>query len=209
MKHKDTNMIRKIIAIAGSSSKGFNSDTMLEAFIEGARDAGAEVEKIYAYDLDIPYYEFARRIPLPEEKDLINLANKIKSAQGLVIATPTWNFGIPGRLKNIIDRIGFFALDYKNINMFGQPTGQLGYLKTFFIASGGAPWFFQKLAFFLFPPFYLRMIFMYYGAKMGGSIFGSGLAGAHNAKSDLALLERCKKAGMKYAESLTAKSSVN
>jgi multimeric flavodoxin WrbA len=38
----------RILALACSPSKGFNSDTMLEAFLEGVREVkGIEVEKLY------------------------------------------------------------------------------------------------------------------------------------------------------------------
>ena len=193
-----------ILAIASSPSKGFNSDSMLDAFIEGAKSRGVNVEKIYLYDLDIPYYEFARRVPLdtPEEKDIKMVADKIMGAQGLVIATPTWNFGVPGKLKNLFDRLGYVGLDYKTMNWLSQPTGQFTHLKTFFLVSGGTPNWAQKLLFPIFPPFWLSVAFWYYGAMLGGSIFGGSLQGKHTSKSDLGLMARCRNAGIRFAASL-------
>ena len=39
-------MYKKVLILAGSPRKGGNSDTMCDAFMRGAQDAGHKVEKI-------------------------------------------------------------------------------------------------------------------------------------------------------------------
>jgi multimeric flavodoxin WrbA len=41
----------KVVGIYGSPRKGGNSDQLLDKALEGARSAGAEVQRIYVRDL--------------------------------------------------------------------------------------------------------------------------------------------------------------
>jgi len=197
-------MKKKIVAISGSPSKGWNSDTMLDAFIEGAqKNDTVEIKKFYATDIECENYCFINKNGAKEhEVALQELFDAIEDADGLVIATPTYNFSVPAGLKNIIDRMRPIALDMQKINALKQPTGKLSYIKTFFVVSGGSPIFIQKILFLLFPPFWLSIVFKYYGAQLGGSVYGGSLSGSQIAKNDTKLLKKIKNAGAKYAKNL-------
>ena len=47
-------MSKKVLVISTSPRKGGNSDTLADAFAQGAREAGHTVEKITLYDKTIP-----------------------------------------------------------------------------------------------------------------------------------------------------------
>lgn len=196
-------MSKVIIALSCSPSRGFNSDSMLDAFIKGAqRLKGIEIEKIYLQDVPMDYYSYDNRLgPAPHETAFAELANKIMRADGLIIATPTYNFSVPAHLKNFIDRIRFIALDMTKKNMMGQPTGMLGHLQVHFLVSGGTPWWAQKMLFFAFPPFWLRGVFLYYGAHCLGSIYTGDVKAFENEK----FLARCTKRGKEFAKHLFGK----
>ncbi len=187
-----------VIALSCSPSKGFNSDTMLDNFISGMKESEkVTFEKFYINDIKIEDYNYNNRLgPTPEEKDFDLLCHKIKNAKALVIATPTYNFGVPAKLKNFIDRIRFFALDFKSKSRIGQPSGMLGHLRVYFIVSGGTPTWVQKLLFFAFPPFWLRGVFLYFGSHCLGAIY----TGNVNACKDQNILNTCKKRGFKFAK---------
>ena len=187
-----------IVAISCSPSKGFNSDTMLDNFISGINEFGKVTsEKFYLNDIKIDHYNYNNRLgPTNEETDFNNLCQKIMKAKALVIATPTYNFGVPAQLKNFIDRIRFLALDFKNKSRIGQPSGMLGHLRVYFIVSGGTPTLVQKLLFFAFPPFWLRGVFLYFGSHCLGAIY----TGNVNACKDQNILNTCKKRGFKFAK---------
>lgn len=189
---------KKIIALACSPSKGRNSDTLLDYFIEGANSvSGIEAEKFYLNDIYIDDYDFENRLgPKEDEKEFEDLCNKIMVSEALVIAAPTYNFSVPSHLKKFIDRIRFFALDFEKLNMLKQPTGTLGYLKTFFIVTGGTPTWAQKILFFTFPPFWLRGVFLYYGAHVLGAFYTGDVMAYQNKR----LLNKCKKRGVKFAK---------
>lgn len=190
----------KIVALACSPSKGYNSDTMLDSFIEGIKSYDQfEVEKFYMYDIPIDMYTYENRdSPEPHEKEFEMLSNQIQIAKGLVIATPTYNFSVPAPLKNFIDRMRFFALDFEHKNNLGQPVGLLNRLRTYFIVSGGSPTWAEKLLFFAFPPFWLRNVFLYYGSMCLGAYY-TGDTMAHKNKK---ILKKCKKQGQKFARKI-------
>jgi putative NADPH-quinone reductase len=175
---------------------------MLDHFIRGARGVkGVEVEKIYLSDIPIEYYSFENSKGVgPDEGKFGELIEKIKQARGLVIATPTYNFSVPAHLKNFIDRIRFIALDLGEKNRLGQPMGKLSYLSTYFLVSGGTPKWAERLLFFTFPPFWLRGVFLYFGAKVMGATYTGDIRSFENH----ALHLKCQKTGNKYARDVLA-----
>lgn len=195
----------EIIALSCSPSRGRNSDQMLDHFIMGAREVpGIQIEKIYLSDIHIAYYSHDNsRGAGPNEEKFGILASKIKNTEGLVIATPTYNFSVPAHLKNFIDRIRFIALDLEHKNSLGQPKGKLGHLRTYFLVSGGTPTWAEKILFFTFPPFWLRGVFLYFGAKVMGAIYAGNVRSFEDSK----LHEKCRKAGKKYSQKVLAGDS--
>lgn len=190
----------KIIALSCSPSKGRNSDTMLDHFILGAKEVkGIEIEKVYLSDVPIDYYTFENCNGAEEhEKEFKELTEKLKVAQGFVIATPTYNFSVPGRLKNFIDRIRFIALDLNDKTWIDQPRGKLNHLRMYFLVSGGTPVWAEKLFFFIFPPFWLRNVFLYFGARVMGAMYNGDVHSFHNER----IHKKCFKMGKHYATDL-------
>ena len=188
----------KIIALSCSPSQGRNSDTMLDHFILGMKEIpDIEVEKVYLHDIPIDLYTYENsKAPLPHETEFKELARKLsEDANGLIIATPTYNFSVPAHLKNFIDRIRFFALDFTQKSRLGQPVGKLGHLQTYFLVSGGTPRWAEKLLFFAFPPFWLRGVFLYFSAKVMGAFYTGDIRAYENEK----VLATCRKRGRIYA----------
>jgi len=186
-----------IIALSCSPSHGRNSDTMLDAFIEGVVQVQeVTITKIHLSDIPIEDFSFENRLgPTDSETAFASLAADIQQAQALVIATPTYNFSVPARLKNFIDRIRFISLDMEHRNTLNQPVGKLGHLKTYFLVSGGTPLWAQKLLFFAFPPFWLRGVFLYYGAHVLGALYTGDIVAFKNQR----VLKKCRKEGKKFA----------
>ncbi len=196
---------KRILALACSPSKGFNSDTMLDSFIMGIKENPAiEVKKIYLIDLEISHYTFFNKVPnQKDDRDLIMIVNELKKADGLVIGTPCFNFNVPATLKNLLDRLSFMALDYKKLNWCKEPTGKLTYLKNYYLVSCGSPaWMVKLFLWPVFPLMWLKIVFNYYGSKNIGGFYGAGLNTNNLAKNNLALLEKCKKAGRNYAKKI-------
>jgi len=194
--------MKKLIALSCSPSKGKNSDSMLEAFLEGCSlVSGIEVEKFYLNDIPFDLYRYEISTgPQDNEPEFKNLLDKIQNSQALVISTPTYNFSVPAQLKNFVDRIGFMSLDYSKRNKIDQPMGKLGYLRTYFLVSGGTPRWAEVILFFAFPSFWLRGVFLYYGAEVMGAYYSGDL----QTYANKIILQKCKKRGLRFAKGLMA-----
>jgi chromate reductase len=81
----------------------------------------ASIRDIPLYDADLE----ERRAPAP----VIALSNRVKRADALLIATPEYNFSIPGVLKNAVDWLSRPAFDaslaHKPVAIMGAG-GRLG-----------------------------------------------------------------------------------
>ncbi|MEU5810393.1 NADPH-dependent FMN reductase [Streptomyces sp. NPDC059650] len=116
----------KILAISGSlRSESFNS-----ALVRAA-------QKYAPGDMDIEIYEGLRDIPLYDEDQdvepapaaVADLRRRIIEADGLFIATPEYNYGIPGVLKNALDWASRPAFDS---SLTGKPIAIAGAAPTNF-----------------------------------------------------------------------------
>jgi FMN-dependent NADH-azoreductase len=203
---KQTSKNIHITILQGSPSHGWNSDTMLDAFLEGIDSVEGEItySKYLTSDMECGHHCFMNRKGAEDhEEELEQLMKDVETSRGLVISSPTYNFAVPGGLKNTIDRLSTsIALDYQNINWAGQPTGKLGYLRNFYLVSGGTPLLAQKILFLIFPPMWLTIVFRYFGVKRSSSIYGGNLKGGHLAKDDKKVLKKCRRAGVKYAKQI-------
>lgn len=102
----------KVLAINSSplGRKG-NTEIILEEFLEGLQEAGAEVEKVYSKELNIRpcLGKLACWIKTPgkccQQDDMAILLEKLAEADIWVFASPLYWDGVTGLLKNIFDRM--------------------------------------------------------------------------------------------------------
>ncbi len=98
----------RILGIAGSPRKGGNSDILLDSFLEGAREGGNEVEKIYIGALSISPCDEGNSCHKTgrchKMDDMQAIYDKLLSADHLVVSSPTFFMGPPAQLKCMIDR---------------------------------------------------------------------------------------------------------
>ncbi len=133
--HPATLSAMKILVISASMNDPSNSDFLADRFIEGMKQGGAEVDKIRLKDIQLEHFTLKFYEPnVVVEPAFADLEKKMKEANGVVIATPIWNFSIPAQLKNLIDRMGSFGLDAE-----WRTKGQLGGKPFFLIFTGGSP----------------------------------------------------------------------
>jgi multimeric flavodoxin WrbA len=102
----------KVVAISGSPRmENGNTTLILTRFLEGMREAGAEVELFYTKKLKIRSCqgEWHCVLKTPGEcfqnDDMQMLHPKLMEADIWVLATPLYVSGMTGPLKNLIDRI--------------------------------------------------------------------------------------------------------
>jgi multimeric flavodoxin WrbA len=104
-------MKMKIVAINSSPNMGKgNTALVLDPFLEGTRQAGAEVEIFYTKELKINpcQGEFNCWYKSPgkcfQQDDMEMLLPKLAKADILVLATPVYVDGVSGPMKNLLDR---------------------------------------------------------------------------------------------------------
>lgn len=110
-------MSKKVLILSTSPRKGGNSELLADAFAEGARDAGHDVEKIALYDKEIAFCrgclacQTTRRCVIHDDADAI--AQKMLTADVLVFATPIYFYEMCGQMKTMLDRSNpLFPADY-------------------------------------------------------------------------------------------------
>jgi len=114
-----------ILGLAGSLRKGSYNKTLLRAAMEMV-PADAELE---IFDLEglPPFNQDLENQPPEKVKEF---KAKIRAADAILIATPEYNYSIPGVLKNAIDNAsrpyGDNAFDGKSVAIMGASIGMLG-----------------------------------------------------------------------------------
>lgn len=90
----------KVLAISGS----LRADSHNTALLRAAQkfNTGLDIE-IYDGLRDIPAYDQDLDTPHARPAAVADLRERINAADGLLIATPEFNYSIPGTLKNAID----------------------------------------------------------------------------------------------------------
>lgn len=107
-------MAVKIIALLGSPLLQGNTARLLDRAIQGAQDAGADVEKIEVATLN---FKACREIFYCREHetcamkdDMTAIYEKFREIDGVIIGTPVMTMGIPGVLKSFFDRFQVFFM---------------------------------------------------------------------------------------------------
>jgi len=115
----------KILGIAGSLRKGSFNKAILRAAVELApKNVSIEV-----FDLEgiPPFNQDLDQQPPDKVKDL---KARVRAADAILIATPEYNYSVPGVLKNAIDwgsrPYGDNAWDDKPVAIMGASPGMLG-----------------------------------------------------------------------------------
>ncbi|MEM0361272.1 MAG: flavodoxin family protein [Sulfolobales archaeon] len=102
----------KVLGINGSPRPYGNSVQALRLALRAAELEGAEVELVNLYEYDVKPCMgcvsddiMACTYPCPINDDMVKLYPKIIEADGLIISSPIYWFGVSGLLKNLIDRL--------------------------------------------------------------------------------------------------------
>jgi len=81
--------------------------------LEGAKDAGADTERVFLADLDIAPCDACevcfKGKPCKEKDDMLGLYDKIIEADTIVFGTPVYWWGPTAYMKTFMDRLYFFA----------------------------------------------------------------------------------------------------
>ena len=110
--------MKNILVIATSLRAKSNSDILAERLIDGAKDAGNNVEHISLKGKNIRFCigclacQKTQKCVLKD--DAAEIAEKVKNADTLVFATPIYYYEMSGQMKTLLDRLNpLYPSDYK------------------------------------------------------------------------------------------------
>ena len=98
----------KVLGIMGSPRIGSNTDLLLDEALKGAKNRGAEVEKIIVDKLNISpcreYYGCLKDGNCVIKDDMDDMYPKLLAADAIIVASPMFFYGLSSQLKALIDR---------------------------------------------------------------------------------------------------------
>lgn len=184
----------QILAITSSPRRGGNSETMLDAAVQGARSAGADVEKVALRDLGFKpclncggCHQTGRCV---QQDEYAALNEKLRAADRLLLATPIFFGSMCAQLKCLVDRGQPFWAEKYLLKRPSQP--RAAERRGLLLACGG----FKKGDKFLanaeqIVKIYLLCLEMRYA----GAIFQPGVDEKGAILNHPETLERCRAAG--------------
>ena len=111
-------MHKKVLIISTSPRRGGNSDSLADAFAQGAREAGHTVEQISLSDKTIGFCkgclvcQKTQRCVIRDDAD--SIAQNMLTADVLVFSTPIYYYGMCGQMKTMLDRSNpLYSADYR------------------------------------------------------------------------------------------------
>ncbi len=98
----------EIVAVYGSPRRKGNSATLLKRAVDGARDAGAEVDEIVLRDYKISpcleIYGCKKEGECAIKDDFQQVRDRILAGKGLMIASPIFFYTVSAQVKMLMDR---------------------------------------------------------------------------------------------------------
>ena len=110
--------MKKVIVISTSLRHGSNSDMLADQFVEGAKSAGNEVEKISLVGKNIQFckgclgcQKLGRCVINDDVNDIMA---KVLKADVICWATPIYYYEMSGQMKTLLDRMNpLYTTDYQ------------------------------------------------------------------------------------------------
>lgn len=99
-------MNKNVLILSSSPRRGGNSDRLCDPFLQGCKDAGHTVEKIFLKDKHINYCTGCGICsmygkPCPQKDDAAEVIEKMIAADVIVMATPVYFYTMSAQMKTI------------------------------------------------------------------------------------------------------------
>jgi multimeric flavodoxin WrbA len=196
---KVMSMERRLLAVYGSPRKGGNTDTLLDRFTEGAKEAGCSVDREYLRDLDFsPCTECGGchrtgRCVIRDELD--PLFDKLLEYERVVFSFPVFFLGPPAITKAFIDRGQFLWVRKYVLNTDPNTPGVER--KAFLLSVGG---FAGSDKIFRCNISILRSFLVVCGLRYAGEVVFNGIEYRDNVAKSVELCSIARKSGASFIE---------
>lgn len=122
-------MTLRLLAFAASLRKGSFNRKLIQLTAELAREQGAEVDLADFHDFDMPLYNRDIQDTEGFPAGAQELGHALERADGILLASPEYNYSLPGTLKNALDwvsRMRPTPLSGKSALLLSASNGQFG-----------------------------------------------------------------------------------
>jgi multimeric flavodoxin WrbA len=134
----------KVLGISGSPHRHGNTETLLDAFLDGAREAGGEVDKVILKSLKFSPCQGCNACHRDGvciiEDDLIPLFDRILSMDAVALASPIYTMGITAEMKGFLDRAQYLWARKYILKTQYFNRGHIRRHKGVFISTAGTGW---------------------------------------------------------------------
>ncbi len=186
-------------AIYGSPRKNGNTDHMMDAFLEGAAHAGAEIHRIYVRDLHIAGClgcgHCDQKGFCMQQDDMTPIYPLLEDSPRIVVASPIYFYGITGQLKLLVDRSQALYMKNQASSSIEPNAGTWKDRRGFLLSAGATRG--QKL--FDCAILCMRYFFDGLGMVYGGELCFRQLEEKAAVLAHPSALEECREMGRRFA----------
>jgi len=134
----------KVLGISGSPHRHGNTETLLDAFLDGAKEAGGETDKLVLKSARYTACQGCNACHKSGaciiEDDLVPLFDRILAVDALALASPIYTMGITAEMKGFLDRAQYlWARKYLLKTMYFTRE-HIQRHKGVFISTAGTGW---------------------------------------------------------------------
>jgi multimeric flavodoxin WrbA len=98
----------QVLGIVGSPRRGGNTETLVDAILDGAKTEGASIEKVVLDELDLRpckgCFACSKTKKCIQDDDMNTLATKMQESNVWILGTPIYWWGPSGQFKIFLDR---------------------------------------------------------------------------------------------------------
>ena len=117
----------RVLGVVGSPRKNGNTHVLVDAALEGARDAGGATEIVLLGDLAMGECDGCHVCwtgkPCVRDDDMNDVYPKIASADAIVFGTPVYWYAATALMKAFVDRLVYFNCDEHRPKVRGMAAG--------------------------------------------------------------------------------------
>jgi multimeric flavodoxin WrbA len=116
--------VKRILGVAGSPRKKGNTDILVSKILDGAREEGADTEKLFLGDLHIRECDGCHSCwkgrRCSKKDDMQNVYPKIMESDIIIFGTPVYWYGPTALMKCLIDRFVYFNCPENRLGIRGK-----------------------------------------------------------------------------------------
>jgi multimeric flavodoxin WrbA len=131
----------RVIGVLGSPRRHGNTEVLLDTFLKGATEAGAEVEKVILSRLSYTSCKGCNACHKTGEcilkDDVHPVFERMLNADCIVISSPIYTMGITTELKGFIDRAHYVWVRYYKLKTHSFPPNKKNLCRGYFLATAG------------------------------------------------------------------------